>query len=201
MVDEWGTWYPAEPGTNPEFLYQQNSIRDALAAALTLHIFQNYCDRVQMANIAQTVNVLQAMILTEGEKMVLTPTYHVFDMFQGHQDAIFLPVDVEFETYSQGDETLPSVSASASRNDSGEILLTLCNLRAYDVISLECELSSFNASSVHGTMLSADDITAHNTFEQPDRVQPTTFSGAVLEDNRHLKIQLPAASVVALILK
>ncbi len=125
IVDEWGAWYPAEPGTNPRFLYQQNSLRDAVVAAVTLHHFNAHCERVQMANIAQTVNVIQAMILTQGEQMLTTPTYHVFDMFQGHQDATLLPLEMNCESYTLGNETLPGLSASASRSDSGEILLTL----------------------------------------------------------------------------
>jgi len=201
IVDEWGAWYPAEPGTNPEFLYQQNSIRDALVAALTLHLFQEHNDRVQLANIAQTVNVLQAMILTEGEKMLLTPTYHVFDMFKGHQDATRLSLDVTCETCTMGDESLPAVSASASRSASGDVLLTLCNLHPSQSLSLTCEVKDLNVSQLEGVLLVGDAITAHNTFDAPDRVHPQPFTGAVLDDQQHLTIQLPAASVVALTLK
>ena len=198
IVDEWGTWYPVEPGTNPAFLYQQNSMRDALAAALTLHLFQDHCDRVQMANIAQTVNVLQALILTEGEKMILTPTYHVFDMLKAHQDALLPPLDLECETYDMGDDSLPTVSASASMSEAGEVLLTLCNLNAGQALSLECECRDMAVSKVAGTVLVGDAITAHNTFDVPDRVRPAAFHGATLHDDQHLTIQLPAASVVAL---
>lgn len=201
IVDEWGAWYPVEPGTNPAFLYQQNSVRDAVVAALTLHLFQEHCDRVQMANIAQTVNVIQAMILTEGEKMLLTPTYHVFDMFKGHQDATALELKVESETYSSGSDSLPAVSASASRSASGEILLTLCNLHPTDAQTITCECLDIDVTNISGTVLAGDAITAHNTFDAPDRVQPVSFSGATLEDAHHLKIQLPAASVVALTLQ
>jgi alpha-L-arabinofuranosidase len=201
MVDEWGMWYPVEPGTNPGFLYQQNSMRDAVAAALSLHLFHDHCDRIQMANIAQVVNVLQAMILTDNEKILLTPTYHVFEMFKGHQDAMRLEIEVESETYSRDDDTLPAVSASASRNEAGEILLTLANLKPREAATIECSLDGFSASSVLGRVLSADGITAHNTFDQPDRVQPVSFDSAVLEDGQHLRLQIPAASVVALTLK
>jgi alpha-N-arabinofuranosidase len=200
IVDEWGTWYPAEPGTNPAYLYQQNSIRDAVVAALTLHLFQARCDRVQMANIAQTVNVLQALILTEGEQMLLTPTYHVFEMFKGHQNAKLLPIDVAAETYINGDEMLPSVSASASLSDSGEILLTLCNLNPRETLTINCEIPDANVSRINGRILVGDSITAHNTFDNPNRVQPTAFDGVTLVDKQHLSIQLPAASVVALTL-
>lgn len=200
IVDEWGTWYPAEPGTNPAFLYQQNSIRDAVVAGLTLHLFQARSDRVQMANLAQTVNVLQALILTEGERMLLTPTYHVFEMFKGHQDAKLLPINVAGETYIMGDEMLPSVSASASLSDSGEILVTLCNLNPRETLTINCEIPDASVSHVNGRILMGDSITAHNTFDNPNHVQPTTFDGATLTDNQHLNIQLPAASVVALTL-
>lgn len=200
VIDEWGTWYPVEPGTNPAFLYQQNSIRDAVVAAHTLHLFQDHNDRVQLANIAQTVNVLQAMILTEGEKLVLTPTYHVFDMFKAHQDATRLVLDVECETYSAGEGKLPMFSASASRSASGEVLLTLCNLHPNQAVELTCDVRDMQVSSVKGRLLAGDAITAHNTFDVPDRVHPQPFTGAVLEEGQRLRIQLPAAAVVALTL-
>ena len=200
IVDEWGTWYPAEPGTHPDFLYQQNSLRDAVVAALTLHLFHAACDRVRMANIAQTVNVLQAMILTQGEQMILTPTYHVFDMFKGHQDATRLAFDLECEAYTSGDKSLPAISASASQNAEGTILLTLCNLYPSQDVTLDCELRDLAVSGVTGSILTADEITAHNTFDQPDRVQPVPFTGAAIVDQQRLHIELPAKSVVALTL-
>jgi alpha-N-arabinofuranosidase len=197
IVDEWGTWYPPQPGRNPAFLYQQNTLRDALVAGLTLHIFHDHADRVRMANLAQTVNVLQAMIFTEGEKMVLTPTYHVFEMYKGHQDATRLPLNVDCGEYRVGDAALPAVSASASRADSGEILLTLCNLDPSAARTITCELRGGAASAVSGRILTADAMTAHNTFERPNAVHPVAFSGAQLVDGG-LSIQLPAKSVVAL---
>ena len=123
IVDEWGTWYTAEPGSHPGFLYQQNSLRDALVAAIHFDIFHRHCDRVHMANIAQTVNVLQAMILTEegSDRMVLTPTYHVFDMYKVHQNATLLPLTLESDNYAYGDATLPAISATASRDGNGRI--------------------------------------------------------------------------------
>lgn len=111
IVDEWGTWFDVEPGTNPGFLYQQNTLRDALVAGLTLNLFNEHCERVHMANIAQTINVLQAMILTEGERMLCTPTYHVFQMYAVHQDATRLPLTLESEDYRLGDETLPAAAS------------------------------------------------------------------------------------------
>ena len=197
IVDEWGAWYPAEPGTNPAFLYQQNTMRDAVVAALTLHIFQAHCDRVQMANIAQIVNVIQALFLTEGEKMILTPTYHVFDMLKGHQDATLLPMDVSSDTIKEG---LPAFSASASVSENGEVLLTLCNLQPNEAVSIDCDVTDMTINTINGVLLAGDAINAHNTFDKPDQVKPTPFDGAALKDNGHLNIELPAASVVALTL-
>ncbi len=198
IVDEWGTWYPPQPGTIPAFLYQQNTLRDALVAGLTLHIFHDYADRIVMANLAQTVNVLQAMILTEGEKMILTPTYHVFEMFKGHQDAAYLPLDVQCEPYTFEGRTLPAVSASASRDASGQVLLTLCNLDPNAGREFTCELRGMPAAgAVSGRILTAGAMTAHNTFDQPDAIRPQPFDGARLEGDT-LAIALPAKSVVAL---
>lgn len=197
IVDEWGAWYPVEPGTNPAFLYQQNSMRDAVVAALTLHIFQDHCDRVQMANLAQTVNVIQALFLTEGEQMILTPTYHVFDMFKGHQDATRLALEIETDHITLDGSELPLVSASASRTQSGDVLLTLCNLHPNEAKSITVHVADMNVTNVDGTILVGDAIQAHNTFEEPNRVMPQVFNGAAL-DSGTLTIELPAASVVAL---
>jgi alpha-N-arabinofuranosidase len=126
IVDEWGTWFNAELGTNPGFLFQQNSLRDALVAAIHFNIFNNNCERVHMTNIAQTINVLQSVILTEGAKMVLTPTYHAFDMYKVHHDAIKLPVYVESNTCSVSyNTTIPAISASASEDDNGKIHVSM----------------------------------------------------------------------------
>lgn len=197
VVDEWGTWYNPEPGTNPRFLYQQNSLRDALVAALHLHIFNAHNDRVRMANIAQVINVLQSVILTDGEKMILTPTYHVFEMFKMHQDATRLAVDLKVADYSFEDQVIPGVSASASRDTEGLVHLTLCNTNPNNSVDLACELRGLEVSSVAGRVLTADLMTAHNTFDEPDRVKPVEFAGAMIEGNA-MKIALPPMSVVAL---
>jgi len=201
IVDEWGTWYPSTPDTNPDFLVQQNSMRDALVAALTLHIFQDHNDRVQMANIAQVVDVLQAMILTDGDQMILTPSYHVFEMLKGHQHATRLALECDCERLRMGDESLPTVSASASRSSTGELLLTLCSLDPYQPLTVTCACPDQAISAVNGVLLAGDTITAHNTFDTPNRVQPLEFSGVHLDDARHFTIQLPAAAVVALTLR
>lgn len=202
IIDEWGTWFDVEPGTNPGFLYQQNTVRDALVAGLHFNIFHNHADRVQMTNIAQTVNVLQAMILTEGEKMILTPTYHVFDMYKVHQDAELLAVDSTFGTYEYNGETLPQVTVSASKNAEGIVHISLCNIDHQNEAVLDLDLRGVigNETQVSGTIITADSMNAHNTFEQPEVVKPAAFTGVSVENNK-LAIKLPAMSVVTLAVK
>jgi alpha-N-arabinofuranosidase len=199
IIDEWGTWFDVEPGTNPGFLYQQNTIRDALVAAVHFHIFHKHSDRVQMTNIAQTVNVLQAMVLTEGEKMILTPTYHVFDMYKVHQDATLLSVDATVDTIRSDDQELPQVTVSASKDKDGKVNISLCNIDHKDSASLSIQIRGLKeqVSTITGTILSADSIDAHNTFEQPELVKPTEFTQASVE-NDQLNVSLPPMSVVLL---
>jgi alpha-N-arabinofuranosidase len=197
IVDEWGTWHDVEPGTPPGFLYQQNSLRDALVAGVTLNIFNQHCQRVAMANIAQTINVLQAMILTEGDRMVLTPTYHVFEMYKVHQDATLLPTDINCAPYAHGDESIPALSVSASRDDEGRVHLSLCNLDPRQALSVSCELRGMRPAGVTGRILTAEAINAHNTFDRPESVKPVAFDGATLTGNM-LQLGLPAKSVVVL---
>ncbi|ULL20065.1 alpha-N-arabinofuranosidase [Paenibacillus sp. H1-7] len=205
IVDEWGTWFDPEPGTNPGFLYQQNTLRDALVAGVTLNIFNNHCDRVQMANIAQTVNVLQAMILTEGGAMVTTPTYHVFDLFQGHQDAELLDVRVlESEPYTYEGATLPQISVSASKGTDGRTRITLCNVDHEAEASVRLELrgaetDAGTGSDVAGRIVTAERMNAHNTFAEPAAVQAVEFTGAELRNGAVIAV-LPPMSVVLLTL-
>lgn len=201
LVDEWGTWYDVEPGTNPGFLYQQNTIRDALVAGITLHVFHRHCDRVQMANIAQLVNVLQAVILTEGERMLLTPTYHVFDMFKVHQDAELLDTHETIAPYSNGEEGLPQVSVSASRAQDGRIHVSLCNLDHRETASVTLELRGLVSSDVEveGSTLTSDRIDGHNTFDRPDEVAPAAFTAYSLEGHT-LEAKLSPMSVTVLTL-
>ncbi|CAH1227932.1 alpha-N-arabinofuranosidase [Paenibacillus sp. JJ-223] len=203
IIDEWGTWYNVEPGTNPGFLYQQNTMRDALVAGINLNLFNNYNKRVQMANLAQIVNVLQALVLTEGERMLLTPTYHVFDMYQVHMDAQRLELNYESPAYTFGDETIPQLSLSASRNAEGVVHVTACNLSHTDELEVVCRLDSFqtsDAASVSGRILHHDDFGAYNTFEEPNRVQLADWSDLSLENNE-LRFTLPPASVGVIALK
>lgn len=197
VVDEWGVWTDPEPGTNPGFLYQQNSLRDALAAALTLHIFQAHADRVTMANIAQMVNVLQAMILTDGPKMILTPTYHVFDLFKVHQDATSLPVELTSPDYTVGDAKIPAVSASASRDASGRVHVSLVNADPRAAVMLSCQLAGLSPHSVSGQVLTAPAINSINTFDAPHAVEPAPFADAKLAAGV-LEVTLPAKSIVML---
>lgn len=202
IVDEWGTWFQVEPGTNPGFLYQQNSLRDALVAGLHFHVFHRHCDRVHMANIAQTVNVLQAMILTEGDKMLLTPTYHVFEMFKVHQDAEALALHLETGEYQVGSESVPQVSASATKRSDGTIDISLCNVDPYQKASVSLGLRGLaGALNVSGRVLTHTDMNAHNTFEKPETVKPQEFHGITSVSADQLMATLPPMSVVVLTLR
>jgi len=200
IVDEWGGWYEVEPGTNKNFLYQQNTMRDAMIAGLSLNIFHNHADRVRMANLAQIVNVLQAVILTKEEKLLLTPTFHVMEMYNVHQDAVMIPVTVKSEDYVMGDKKLQAVSASASKDKNGVTHISLVNIHSTKEQTITINLSNLGASAVSGRILSSSKIQDHNTFEQPDMIKPTSFNKASLNGNE-LKVTLPPFSVVVLALK
>jgi alpha-L-arabinofuranosidase len=198
LVDEWGVWLNVEEGTNPGFLYQQNSMRDALIAAINLHTFNAHNDRVHMANLAQTVNVLQAVILTEGERMLLTPTYHVFEMLKGHQDAERLDWSGDTGEYRIGDDAIPGISLSASRKD-GSLLITACNLHHAESRVLEIEPRQADLTGrVSGRLLTADAFDACNTFDVPNRVAPKPMRLPPLE-NGILRVELPPCSLAALV--
>ncbi len=197
FVDEWGTWWDAEKGDNPGFLYQQNTLRDAVVAGCFLNIFNQHCDRVRMANIAQTNNVLQAMILTKGEKMIVTPTYYVFEMFKVHQGARFLPCDINCSPYQNGSESLAGLSASASKDKSGKIHISICNLNPQSPAELVCAFEGLQAQKVTGCILTDEAMNAHNTFEKPDAVMPAEFKGMEVKDGKILAT-IPPKSVVVL---
>jgi alpha-L-arabinofuranosidase len=200
VVDEWGTWFDVEPGTNPGFLFQQNTLRDAFVAALSLNDFNKRCSRVRMANIAQTINVLQALIFTKDDKMLLTPTYHVFDMYKVHQEALLLPIDVSCGDYELDGKKLPALSASASKDKSGAIHISLVNIDPKKSIKLSINIRGSEVKTVTGNILTAPEITALNTFEKPDNVKPTSFSKAKLNKDI-VSVELPAKSIVVLELK
>jgi alpha-N-arabinofuranosidase len=197
IVDEWGAWHTVEPGSNPGFLYQQNTLRDALVAGVTLNIFNRHADRVQMANIAQMINVLQAMILTDKEKLLLTPTYHVFALFTGHMDAKLLPTELDSATCRLGADQLPAVNVSASRDAAGRVHLTLCNLDPNAPAEVACELRGAALKPATGRVLTAGTMQAHNTFAQPQAVQPAAFTGFATAGDK-LTVTLPPKSVVLL---
>jgi alpha-N-arabinofuranosidase len=197
IVDEWGTWYNVEPGTNPGFLYQQNTLRDAIVAGINLNIFNNHSDRVKMANLAQTVNVLQSVILTDGEKMLLTPTYWAFYLYKVHQDATLLPVSFTGSKYRHGNEEIDAVSVSASKDAAGKIHITLVNADLSNEQRIETQLRGISAKKVTGKVLTSAKINDYNSFEQPSNITVKDFKGAALSGGA-LSVVLPAKSVVML---
>ena len=212
VLDEWGTWFDVEPGTNPGFLYQQNTMRDALVAGLSFNIFHQHAERLHMANIAQTINVLQAMALTEGPRLALTPTYHVFEMNKVHQGATLLPSAVECPVYVPGVPPTPNpgaagvsmaqdavmqVSASASRDAVGKVHVSLCNVHHDEATELVVDLRGMKASSVKGRILTAPAMNTMNTFDRPNTVKSGSFDGFKV-GKTGLTVSLPPRSVVVL---
>ncbi len=200
IVDEWGGWYETEPGTNKNFLYQQNSMRDAMIAGLTLNIFNNHADRVRMANLAQIVNVLQAVLLTKEEKLVLTPTYHVMEMYNVHQDALLLPLTVTGNDYVLADRKIKAISASASRDKNGIAHISIVNIDATKEQKISIDLGSIMTSTISGRILQSGRLQDHNSFEKPNTVQPAVFSNFKL-NNGQLELTVPRFSVIVLELK
>lgn len=208
MVDEWGTWWDEEPGTINGHLYQQNTMRDAFVAALSLNVFHKYTDRIKMANIAQIANVLQSMILTKDDKMVLTPSYYVFQMYNVHQDATYLPIEVQCENKQvrarmgqDGEQrTLPMLGATASKAQDGAVHISLSNVDLENSNEVTVDLSGLGMKSVAGRILTCKAITDKNTFEQPDAVKPADFKGAKLKNGK-LTVKMPPMSIVALELR
>jgi alpha-N-arabinofuranosidase len=200
MVDEWGTWYDVEPGTRESALYQQNSLRDAIVAAVNLNIFHQHADRVQMAAIAQVVNVLQAVILTQGPKMVLTPTYHVFEMYKVHQGATSIPVDLASPEYRVGQNAIPSLHASASKDASGAIHVSIVNLDPNRGAQVTMKVAGATPATVTGRLLTASAMDAINAFDKPAAVAPAPFT-AFQVDGGQVRLILPSKSIVVLELK
>ncbi len=217
IIDEWGNWFAVEPGTNPGFLYQQNTIRDAVTAGMNLNIFNSHCDRVTLTTVAQMVNVLQSMLLTDGDKMVKTPTYHVFDLYKGHQDAELVDLSLTGTTLLGSAEEgkhapqVPSVTATMSKQSDGTLLLTMTNQSAEDGYPVELLLEGGAYSVVRAQIIAgesaADDphgLHEYNTFETPDRVVIKDFAGVsadASEEATNVRFTIPAASVLAVTLK
>lgn len=212
LLDEWGTWWDVEPGTIPGHLYQQNTLRDAFVASLSLDIFHKYTDRLKMANIAQIVNVLQSMILTKDDKMLLTPTYHVFKMYGVHQEATYIPIELDCKIMNLEGErnqmreelidypvlrTLPMVSATASKNAEGKIHISLSNIDLENELEVTINLGDVKATKAVGEILTSAKIDDYNTFENPNLVKPAAFDEVKVKKGV-LKVKLPAKSIVTL---
>jgi len=197
IVDEWGAWYAPLPGSNPGFLVQQNSLRDAILAALNLNIFARHADRVRGANIAQMINVLQAMIMTDRENMVLTPTYYVYKMYVPFQDATFVPVTFDSGTYTHGDISLPRVDAIAAKDTRGKLWLEITNLDPNEAVEIEANLAGITAKSAAGETLTAPKVDSVNTFEAPNTVRPKPISGKVEGGKLTLKLEPKSLTVIS----
>ena len=198
-VDEWGTWYSTEPGREPGFLYQQNSLRDALVAALNFHVFHAHARRVQMANIAQMVNVLQAMILTDGPRMTLTPTYHAFEMYIPFQGATYLPTEIQAPSYALEQLSVPSVSVTAARDTAGKLHVGLVNLDPKREATVTLNTAGAEVKSATGRILTAKAMDAHNTFDAPQAVKPAPISAK--RSGGKLVLRLPPKSVAVVELR
>ncbi|MBB6145958.1 alpha-N-arabinofuranosidase [Silvibacterium bohemicum] len=196
VVDEWGEWFAPLPGTNKSFLEQQNSMRDAVLAALNLNIFARHADRVRMANIAQMINVLQAMILTDREKMVLTPTYYIYKMYVPFQDATFVPVAFDAGTYVHGDVTLPRLDAIAARDATGKLWLALTNLDPEKPLQIEADINGMKTAAASGETLTAPAVDSINTFDSPRTVVPKP--AAVKTRDGKLTVTLDPKSVTVI---
>jgi alpha-L-arabinofuranosidase len=199
VVDEWGGWYDVEPGTNPSFLFQQNTMRDAMLAGITLNIFNNHCDRVRMANLAQLVNVLQSVIFTNKEKIILTPTYHVMEMYNVHQDAVMIPVSLENINYVEGNDSLPAISVSASRDKEGVTHISMVNIDPAKTNQVLIQIQGGTLKLKSGRILQSPRIQDHNSFDEPEKIKPQLFQGAVMKGNE-LQVSMPPASVVVITL-
>ena len=197
VVDEWGAWYEVEKGTNPGFLYQQNTMRDAVLAGATLNIFNNHADRVRMANLAQCVNVLQAVILTDKAKMITTPTYSVMKMYAVHQDAKLLPVSFQSPLYTFEGKTLPAVSVSASKDKNNAIHISLVNIDAKKTNKIEIDVNDLGVKNFTGMIITSSKLQNYNSFENPNKIVPTTFKGFENKKGK-LEITIPPFSVVVL---
>lgn len=199
VVDEWGTWYKTEEGTNPRFLHQQSTMTDAIVAAGTLDIFNSWCNIVSMANIAQTVNVLQAVILTSGKQLIKTPTYHVFDIYKEHQNNMLLESYCENKRLDS-DEQVNAISHSASIKEDGAVFITLSNASLDKEYEMDIELFGNHYENAEANILASDNYLSHNSYEEPEKIKKEAYSQYKLSDNR-LFIKLPACSVIGMVLK
>jgi alpha-N-arabinofuranosidase len=197
-VDEWGAWHAPLPGSNPAFLVQQNSIRDAILASLNLNIFARHADRVRMANIAQMINVLQAMILTDKEKLVLTPTYYVFKMYVPFQDSTFVPVAFDAGTYTKGTVNLPRIDAIAAKSADGKLLLEITNLDAETPVTIDADLTGITAKSASAETLTGIAVDSINTFDSPNAVSPKPEAIKIQNGKLSLTVAPRSVTVVSI---
>jgi len=196
MVDEWGTWYDVEKGTNAGFLFQQNTLRDAVVAALNFNIFHAHADRVRMTNIAQMVNVLQSMIITDKDRMVLTPTYHAYEMYVPFQNATSLPLTLQNNPkYTLDGKSIPAISASAARGADGKLYLALVNTNPGQAADVALSIPGQAIKAVKGRVLTADAMDAHNSFKTPQAIKPAPFSATAGADGK-LTVKVPAKAVI-----
>ncbi len=196
VVDEWGGWYDVMPDTNPGFLYQQNTMRDAMIAGMTLNIFNNHADRVRMANLAQAVNVLQSVILTQGDKMLLTPTYHVMEMYKVHQDGKRIPLEIKTSDYEHNGDKLPAVNASASVDSTGVMTISLVNIDLHNKQSIRVNLAE-KYKNVSGRILNSAHVQDFNSFDKPHTIEPQAFTKAKI-NKKQLTLEVPPFSVIVL---
>ncbi|MBN2348983.1 MAG: alpha-N-arabinofuranosidase [Bacteroidales bacterium] len=200
VVDEWGAWYNVEPGTNPGFLFQQNTLRDAFIAGISLNYFNERCDRIKMANIAQTVNVLQALIFTREDKIVLTPTYHIFEMYKVHQNATLLPTHLKCDSYEYKNKKIDQLSVSSSVSEDGTVHVSIVNVHPNKSSELTIDLRGKKVSKAMARILTSDALDDHNTFENPNTIKPTEFSNFKLKNNI-ITANMPAKSVIVFDIK
>lgn len=201
LVDEWGNWFSVEEGTNPGFLFQQNTMRDAITASIILNIYNKHCDRVKMANIAQLVNVLQSLIITKDEKMILTPTYHIFDMYKVHQEATLLPLNITSPKYSHSMMEVDAITATASKDAAGAIHVSMTNIDLKKPIEVTVDLRGASVKKLtSGQILTSKDIADYNSFDELNRIKIEDFKGAKYK-NGCLTVNIPAKSVITLELK
>jgi alpha-N-arabinofuranosidase len=200
LVDEWGGWYDTEEHIQNGVLYQQNTMRDAMIAGTSLNSFNNHADRIHMANLAQVVNVLQAVILTDEEKLILTPTYHIMNMYKVHQDARLLPTEIENKSYAFGDEKLDALSVSASTDMTGNTHISLTNIDAHQTYEVEIKIRGLDFKDISAQVLGSETLQDHNSFEEPDKIKPVEFKDYSYK-NEKLLVRIPAFSVLMLDLR
>jgi alpha-N-arabinofuranosidase len=197
LLDEWGTWFDVEPGTNPGHLYQQNTMRDAMVAAVSFNIFHKYTRRLKMANIAQIANVLQSMVLTKGDKMVLTPTYHTFRMYNVHQDAMYLPTECDTQKFTdEFGRECPIIDVTASRNAEGKINMTLTNTSLDQKAEVTVDMPANGKTKISAEILTSENAQDYNDFDRPDTVKPAEFKDFKIKDGK-LIVKMPPMSIIA----